>query len=93
MPRGARCHLRPPQPSGVPGSALLRALQSPQSLPVRCEGLLPDQFSLLVDLYVTTFVALSGDLRRSLSPCLAPSIALGTTAIVVVACGGQSDFE
>jgi hypothetical protein len=38
--------------------ALCPTLQSPQSFAVCREGLLPDQFSLLIDLYATTLVAL-----------------------------------
>ena len=69
--------------SGVPGSALLGALQSPQSFAVGRKTLLLNQFSLLIDLYATPLVALWGSTPITISACrLATSFALGSTAIL-----------
>ena len=77
MPAGVRCLLRLPRPSTAPRSVLLRVFQGPQSFAVCWEGLLPDHLSLLVDLYVTTFVALWGSAPMSTSTLVASSFVFG----------------
>ena len=75
--------------SGVPGSALLRALQSPQSFAVGRETLLLNQFSLLIDLYATALVALWGSTPITISM---PGDLLRAREHCHLAHGGQSDF-
>jgi hypothetical protein len=83
----------PPAPStaqsGVPESALLRALQSSQSFPVGRESLLLEYLSLLVDLYATTLVALWGSTPITISML---STLLCARDHCHLAYGGQSDF-
>ena len=76
--------------SGVPGSALLRALQSPQSFASGRKSLLLNQFSLLIVLYATAFVALRGSTPITISACL-PTLHCAREHCHL-AHGGQSDF-